>query len=62
MRQGDFAARVVPYDGVFWQEDGQEQSYYGLPREYECGICVPAELFELFGADISVEGQTMIIK
>lgn len=62
LRQGDFVARVVPYEGVFWQEDGQEQSYYSLPREYECGICVSARLFERFGADISVEGQTMIIK
>jgi len=55
-------AKVVLYDGVYWLANGREQSYYGLPREYDNEICVPAELFEIFGADIAVDGQTMIVE
>ncbi len=61
LHKGDWQARVVPYKGVFWLAGGDEQAYYGLPRIYDDTICVPAELFEIFGADISVSGQTMII-
>lgn len=61
LSRGDWQVSVVPYKGAFWPVSGKEQAYYGLPRTYPEGVRVPARMFELFGADIAVDGQTMII-
>lgn len=61
LSRGDWQVSVVPFKGVFWPAGGKEQAYYGLPRTYPEGVRVPARMFELFGADIAVDGQTMII-
>ena len=54
-------ARIVPYKAAYLAIDGRSSEFYGLPRIYDGCLCVPAMLFEVLGAEMTVSNETMIL-